>query len=667
MKSEEKFVRGTGQFVDDIKFPDMLYMSVVRSDYARARLLKVKGGINARVFNHSLAAVGEGAMSGFEKAQHMVFASGFVNYLGEPIAAVYSDDPYKSEDLIDSVEVDYEPLKPVIDPEKALASEPIHSGFKSNIISEKWMGKDFKTDSPIVLEDSFRNNRIVTNPIEPRGVIANYDGKRLTLWIGTQSVFSIREGICGAMGLSPENVHIIQADTGGAFGSKGGLYPEYVMASYIAMKEKRPVKWIETRREHLMASHPCRGALAKMKLFADRTGKITGLKGEILVDSGAYAGGTGEFSSRFITHQITGQYKIENAYFRALSVFTNKVPQGPYRGAGRPEAAFFTERMVDMLADELKMDPFDVRLINATDKPFVSPMGMKIGASKPFMIRARKELGYVPFDATKDAGIALFVLVPASQPGESARIKSEGGRIRVWLGGNVHVQGHEGFVRRIVNEELGDREDLVDLEMGDSDALEDGVGAWGSRSAMMGGSAVTVAARKLKEQVRKKLGSYSAAKLLEGSFDIYEFFNYKDSYNSFGSNLAKVSVDSYDRIKVLEDRSYYDLGRVLNRQMVRGQIVGGNLQGIGQTLSENIEYDDDGQLLTGSISEAGLLNSEITTKYTVKLDETPSDLPSGAKGLGEAPTIGTPSAIARAVEVYTGKRIRETPIKLSLH
>ncbi|MCL5803514.1 MAG: xanthine dehydrogenase family protein molybdopterin-binding subunit [Candidatus Thermoplasmatota archaeon] len=667
MKSEEKFVRGMGQFVDDIKFPDMLYMSVVRSDYARARLLKVKGGINARVFNHSLAAVGEGAMSGFEKAQHMVFASGFVNYLGEPIAAVYSDDPYKSEDLIDSVEVDYEPLKPVIDPEKALTSEPIHSGFKSNIISEKWMGKDFKTDSPIVLEDSFRNNRIVTNPIEPRGVIANYDGKRLTLWIGTQSVFSIREGICGAMGLSPENVHIIQADTGGAFGSKGGLYPEYVMASYIAMKEKRPVKWIETRREHLMASHPGRGALAKMKLFADRTGKITGLKGEILVDSGAYAGGTGEFSSRFITHQITGQYKIENAYFRALSVFTNKVPQGPYRGAGRPEAAFFTERMVDMLADELKMDPFDVRLINATDKPFVSPMGMKIGASKPFMIRARKELGYVPFDATKDTGIALFVLVPASQPGESARIKSEGGRIRVWLGGNVHGQGHEGFVRRIVNEELGVREDLVDLEMGDSDALEDGVGAWGSRSAMMGGSAVTVAARKLKEQVRKKLGSYSAAKLLEGSFDIYEFFNYKDSYNSFGSNLAKVSVDSYDRIKVLEDRSYYDLGRVLNRQMVRGQIVGGNLQGIGQTLSENIEYDDDGQLLTGSISEAGLLNSEITTKYTVKLDETPSDLPSGAKGLGEAPTIGTPSAIARAVEVYTGKRIRETPIKLSLH
>jgi len=665
MKSEEKFVRGMGQFVDDIKFPNMLYMSVVRSDYARARLLRVKGGINAKTFNHPLAAVGEGAMSGFERAQHMVFASEFVNYLGEPIAAVYSDDPYKSEDLISSVEVDYDPLKPVIDPEKALTSEPIHSGFKNNIVSEKWLGKDFKNDSPIVLEDSFRNNRIVTNPIEPRGVIANYDGKRLTLWIGTQSVFSIREGISAAMDIPEENVHIIQADTGGAFGSKGGLYPEYVMASYIAMKEKRPVKWIETRREHLMASHPGRGAMAKMKLFADRSGKVTGLRGEILVDSGAYAGGTGEFSSRFIAHQITGQYHIENAYFRALSVFTNKVPQGPYRGAGRPEAAFFTERMMDMLADELKMDPFDLRIINATEHPFVSPTGMKIGASKPFMIKARKELGYVPFEATKDSGVAMFVLVPASQPGESARIRSEDGKIMVWLGGNTHGQGHEDFVKKIINEELGVKEDLVDLEPGDTDAMESGVGAWGSRSAMMGGSAVTVAARKIRDQVVKKFGTYSASKLLSGEFDVYEFFSYKDSYNSFGSNLAKVSVDSYGRIKVLEDRSYYDLGRILNRPMVRGQIVGGNLQGIGQSLSENIEFDDEGQLLTSSISEAGLLTSEITTKYTVKFDETPSDLPSGAKGLGEAPTIGTPAAIARAVEVYTGKRIRETPIKLS--
>lgn len=663
MSAIDGFVTGQGRYVDDIKLPGMMRMYVVRSPYARARILKIEGGLNGHEVRGSMSSVGEGATEGSMELQEPVLSTSTVNYVGQPVAAVFGDNLYEAEDRAETVEVEYEPLKPVISIKEALESEPIHRSAKTNIMSDTWLGKDFEIDAPVVLEDRFVNRRVATNPIETRGIVADYSGDRLTVWISTQSVHSIKEGLCEAMGLQPQKVRVIQTDTGGAFGLKGALYPEYVIAAFAAMKFKKPVKWIETRREHLSASHPGRGAEGRMKLFADRQGKILGLKGEVIVDGGAYSGGMGEFAPGFIGYQLTGPYAIQNAHVRAMSVFTNKPPHGPYRGAGRPEAAFFIERMMDMLADELGIDAAELRLKNATTESFRSPLGMKIDASHDFIAKSIEELEYRKLSREKKAGFACFVLVPATQPGESARIVVKEGKIKVWLGGNTHGQRHDIFVKKLLNEELGVPEDKVELERGDTDMLEAGVGAWGSRSAMMAGTALIMAARKIKDQTEKEFGKYSPELLLANEYDEYHFEKFRESLNSFGANLATVSIDQYGNVNVDECRSYYDVGNALSRESVIGQITGGCLQGIGQALYEEVAYNEDGQLLTSSISDAGVQSALTLPRFVIRIAENRSRLPHGAKGLGESPTIGVPSAVARAIELASGRRIRETPVR----
>ncbi|MEM0127508.1 MAG: xanthine dehydrogenase family protein molybdopterin-binding subunit [Thermoplasmatales archaeon] len=660
----ETFVTGRGHFVDDIKLPGMMFMSVVRSPYARAKILKINGGLNSSELNRKMASVGEGATPGAYNAVQPVLATGYVNYVGEPVAAVFAEDRYKAEDLIESVDVEYELLKPVVTIDQSLSSEPIHAGMKSNIISSGSLGKDFKDPDGVVLEDTLVNERIATNPIEPRGVVANFDGSNLNVYISTQSVYSIKSGLTQVLGLDMNKIRVMQMDTGGAFGSKGGLYPEYVIASYASIKYRRPVKWIETRREHLSSTNQGRGAMGKMKIFSDRTGRIKGLKGEIIVDSGAYGTGIGIFASRYISSMVTGPYSIDNAFIDYKTVLTNKVPLGPYRGAGRPEAAFFIERMIDLLADELAMDPVDIRLLNASEKPFVSPVGLEIDASKSFMERALKNLKYREISKKyANVGFSVFVLVPAVYPGETSRVIVRDGKVSVWLGGNSHGQGHELWVRTLVSEELGIPEDVVFLYRGDSGMIKEGVGTWGSRSAIVGGAALVSACRKIKEDVIKKYGEYTPSLLLSGEWDQYVKEERRKQLNSFGANLAAVSIDEFGGVKISECKAYYDVGRALNKDMVIGQIRGGMAQGIGQVLHESVIYNEDGQLITSSISDAGVPLAEQLPDFDIMYEENRSSEPHGAKGLGESPTIGVPPALIRAIEVGSGKRLRKTPVK----
>lgn len=662
MITGQKFVEGKGTYVDDINLPGTLYMAVVRSPYSRARIRSIKGGLTSKDYGGYLASVGEGGSGGMNVYSEPVLARDYVNYLGQPVAAVFGDDRYKAEDLLNSVDVDYEPLKPVMDIDASLKGEPIHKGTDSNILVDQWIGEEFNLSSPVVLEDTLYNRRVATNPMEPRGVMATYDGSRLTMWVSSQSVHSTKEGICEAMGLSPDSVRVIQADTGGGFGLKGGLHPEYVLAAHAAMKYKRPVKWIETRSEHLSSSNPGRGAKANMKIFADRQGVVSGVSGEVFVDSGSY-GGFAEFAPRFIAFQLTGPYSIPNGHIRAVSVLTNKVPQGPYRGAGRPEASFFMERMMDLLADELSMDPADVRVKNLASKPFKSPLGMEIPESKTFFQNALKEFEYGKRFTGASAGLSFFVLVPGVGPGEGARIKIEGGRVKVWLGGDTAGQGHQEFVRTLIEEELGISPDLVELQLGDTDAVKKGVGAWGSRSAISAGNAILAVSKKIRDLVAKDHGKYSAENALSGSYDVDHFEELKGNLNSFGANMAVADVSPLGDIKVKECWSYYDVGRVLSKDSVWGQIRGGAAQGIGQVLSEEIAYSEEGELLTGSIADSGVLPADQVPNFVVKVAEVPSNLPHKVKGLGEAPTIGVPSALVRSIEKVTGKRIRETPVR----
>jgi carbon-monoxide dehydrogenase large subunit len=664
--SSRRLVEGRGQFVNDIHLPNMLHMAVVRSPYARARLLRVNGGINASELKAELASVGEGASDG-EGAAQPVVARDYVNYVGQPVAAVLGEDLYRAIDKMDEVQVDYEPLKPVIDPEEALVSQPIHPGTSSNILASFQLGEEFDLpDAAVVLEDKLLNRRISPNPLEPRGLVAHYDGSRLTVWASTQSVYSWKEGLCTSLGLEPGSVRVVQTDTGGGFGSKGGIYPEYVIACYASMKTRRPVKWIESRMEHLMATHQGRGASARMKIYARRTGEILGLKADLLIDAGSYAPGMGMTAPRWIGFQITGPYAIPRAFVNAKAVYTNKVPLGPYRGAGRPEAAMFIERMMDLLADELKIDPVEVRLRNASAKSFVSPLGLKLDPFKQFLESAVRELGYNDQRDRGTVGFSCFVLLPAGRPGESARIAVRDGRVKVWMGGSPHGQGHDVFARVLVSEELGVTKSVIDVEKSDTDALVEGIGTWGSRTVVVGGAALVEASRKIKDEAAAKLGKYSPEELLRHEFDVSVFHSQKDQLNAFGANLVTAYVDEYGIVRLGECRAYYDVGRALNPVMIEGQVIGGSAQGIGQVLSEESKYDEEGQLLTATIADAGLTSALTMPPVTVKLAQVPSSLPHGAKGVGESPTMGVPPAAMRAIEKIVGKRLRVTPVPLEL-
>ncbi|MGZ4852744.1 MAG: xanthine dehydrogenase family protein molybdopterin-binding subunit [Halobacteriota archaeon] len=664
MSSRTAFVRGAGKYVDDITLPRMLHLAVARSPHARAAIRSVKGGMNADTLHARIGGFGEGARGDVDPATlHPVFASDFVNYVGQPVAAVCAADRYAAEDKLDEIDVEYEVLPPIMTIGNALSSAPLHAGTQSNILKQAWIGTDFvDPPSPVVLEDEFTISRIVNNPLEPRGIIADYDGARLTVWISTQAVFSIKRGLCNTLRLKSSEVHVIQADTGGAFGVKSALYPEYVMAAYAALTYRRPVKWIESRSEHLAASQPGRGVHGTMKLFASTEGRVEALRAEVTTDAGAFGGTSGTSSPFFIARQLTGPYGIENARVRASSVMTNKPPQGPYRGAGRPEAAFFIERMMDALADEVGMGADEVRLANTTEKRFTSPLGLEIAPSRPFFERAVSELKYKEKSHSSKAGLGFFVLMPSVTPGESARVRVQNGTIDVWLGGNQHGQGHEAFVRRLLSEELGVAKDVITLNRGDSDMLADGIGTWGSRSAIVDGAAVLAAGRDIKAQVEQKRGAYTAEALLEGAYDAEVFDEHSGQLNSFGANLATISIDALGVVTVKECAACYDVGRALTPGMVEGQIVGGSLQGIGQVLYESVVHDAEGRLLTKDLFDAGLPIAETIPEFSIIVVEQPSSFPHKAKGLGEAPTIGVPPAVVRAIENVSGIRIRHTPV-----
>ena len=663
MDQERRFVLGIGRYVDDIKLEGMMHLHIVRSPYARARVLSVSGGITGHEFRSDMAAVGEDA-GGESAVPFPALATERVNYVGQPVAAVLGNDSYEAEDRADEVDVQYEPLKAVIDPEQAVTAEPIHPTMSSNVASESTLGRDFTLKEPVEIEGTLSMARVVPNPLEPRGVVAAYDGTVLTMYASTQSVFSWKEGFEQSLGLKGDQVRVVQMDTGGAFGSKGGIYPEYLVAAYAAMKIKRPVKWTESRYEHLMATDQGRGSRAKMKLYADRQGKIKGLKADVLVDGGAYPMGGAMWSPRWIAFQLTGPYAIPRAYAVARAVLTNKVIMGPYRGAGRPEAAYYMERMMDMLADETGLDQAEVRLRNAATRPNRSPFGLRIPASRPFLSEAFSALGYLRRRKKEKVGLSCFVLIPAAEGGESAKVAVGGGRVKVWVGGNTHGQGHDVFAKRLVKQELGVKESLVDYERADTGVLSEGVGSWGSRTAMLGGGAIVEACRKVKARAKKKLGrAYSTAALLKGQYEAEVLFKTKELLNSLGANLVIAKINETGMAYIDEVVSYYDVGKVLNPSMVESQVTGGAAQALGEVLYERAAYGEDGQPLTATLADSGVPHSTEMPKFVVMTASHRSSLPHGAKGVGESPTIGVPPAAVRALELVLGKRLASLPIE----
>lgn len=717
-----KVIKGETQYVDDISPSNVLYLHVVRSPLAHALIKSID---TSDALKKSLLVITQDDIrrafqGGFLQAVEYpnanivrmpTLAESKVKFVGQPVAAVIGRDRSEAEDLGDLVSVDYEPLEVVTDPEKALdSSSPIiHNGLGTNVCVSATLGGDtdavFK-EADFIVEDQLISNRVSPNPIEPRGIIVSWESNRLKVWVSSQGVFRLKQGLSDVMGLGEERIRVIQTDVGGAFGSKSPVYPEYVLACYASKVLKNPIKWIETRMEHLVATYHGRDVRARLSLAAKRDGTILGIRGRVLADIGAYNFFINANYAPFVSQQLTGPYSIKAATVETLSVFTNKTPIGPYRGAGRPEAAFFYERMMDLAAEELKMDPAEIRmknLVRPEKMPYSNPLGLTLDPEDypSILRRALNASDYEGMKMRAEAdrnrgrlvglGLGNYIELNRVSAGEGAlvRLNRDGG-VTVVTGLGPHGQGHGTMLAQLVADELDLDFESVEVIYGDSDLLPRGVGTFGSRSAVIGGAAAVQAARQLKKKIVEATSKLSETPVenlqyerglikqqsignivmtlkdfalrAEGQ-EAFVFYEAKDIF-SFGVHTALVEVDEETgHVNVMEYKAADDAGRVINPLLTEGQIMGGIIQGLGQVFYEDMIYGQDGQPLGAGIGDAGVPSAVEAINVESHLLEFPSSFPHGARGVGEAGTIGALPALVSAVDSAIDTRIRTTSIR----
>jgi len=666
---------GKSTYLDDISPKNMAYLHVVRSPIARGIIKNaskpqnslltftwddVKLYMPVRVFPGLKAQV----------AKMPVLADGRVNFVGQPVLAFVVDDRYKTEDVAEEVSIDYEELEPVVDPEEALNREPIHLGLKSNVTTDELLqgGElSLKDKADVVVSRKIKQHRVVSNPMETKSIVCWWEGDTLNVYVGTQAPFGVKNDLREVLGIPPENIKVYSSpNVGGGFGNKSSGYPEYVLAALASKKLNRPVKWVETRSEFLVNAQSLgRGEVSDMKLYATKDGEVLGIEGTIIANIGTYDYGINFNTSLFVSRLSTGPYKMKFASIRAISVFTNTPPMGFYRGAGRPEAALIHETLVEDLADELGMDPVEIRKKNLVDDSgYITPLGNKIDPAGYHEVLAEAEKYYRKAkEVYKDKGVSLitFTEIVRTSPGESARARIKDGKVYFYLGLGPHGQAYASTFSKLASETLGISEDKIEVITGNTDTVKEGIGSFGSRGGTIGGSAVIASAKELLNKIGKDKLTEEDLKKFEGIEA--EVFYRADDIFAPGAHVAIVDVDDTGRVKVLEYYAVDDVGRVLNVEEVGGQIVGGVLQGVSQVTLEAMKYDERGNPLCASIADCGVPTAmEAPLRVEPKYIEYPSYLPSKSRGVGEAGTTGALPAIFIAVEKKTKKKFNQTPI-----
>ena len=477
--------------------------------------------------------------------------------------------------------------------------------------------------------------------------MAQADGDVLRVWLSAQDTHRPRAGLAHALDRPPESIHVTLADVGGAFGSKGPPPPEAVVAAIAAIDLGRPVKWVETRSENFLAAYQGRGVEGEVELALDGDGRMLGIRARLVADTGAYLHQTTAFPPHTMGMLMTGAYDIAAADIEVVGARTDRVPTGPMRGAGRPEACFLLERTVDAAARELAIDPVELRRRNLiTEFPYETPLGFTYdsGDYEQCLAKAVELVGEPPPGA--GLGIALYVERAGGQ-WESAEMTREGdGRVIVRSSSFPHGQGHDTTYAQIVADRLGIPIEDVELRFGDSAEVPAGVGTFGGRSIAMAGSAIAVAADRLAAGERTASVRFESA-LVFGS----------------GAYAAIVEIDEETgELTVHRIAAVDDAGTIINPLLAEGQVVGGAIHGLGTVLTEEFAYDEHGQPLTASFVSYALLSAGEQPPIETAFVESPSPLnPLGAKGIGEAGTIGTPAAIANAVADALGGRWVDPP------
>jgi carbon-monoxide dehydrogenase large subunit len=677
-----RFLRGEATYLDDIELPGLLDVAFVRSPYAHARLGAVddahaleQPGVVAVLTGADLDArplpagsVDDGVVA---DAGHPVLARGRVRYAGEAVALVVAESRALAEDAAELVDVGYEPLEPVLGARSAAEGPLLHDHVAENALV-RWsrvhgdVAAAFSAADTVVAQ-SFVIPRLVAAPIEARGVIARLDAEAdvLTVWSSSQDPHRPLAQLGHSLGRDRDRLRVIVPDVGGAFGSKGAVGVEVAAVAAAAVALGRTLRWTEDRSENFLSAYQGRGLEADVELALAADGRILGLRASLFADLGGYLYATTAVAGHTTAMLLGGTYGIPAVSVELVGAATTKVPTGPYRGAGRPEAAFLIERMVDIAARELGLDPVDVRrrnFIPAEAFPYETPLGWTYDSGDyERCLAAAVELGGLATWREEQeraraegrivgVGVGMYV-ERAAGLWESADVRvEEDGSVVVRTGSSPHGQGHETTFAQIAADELGVEPEAVRVIWGDSGEVPAGVGTFASRSVAMGGSALAVAARELVERAAAAGVSVGELAAAEGGVEASGRFSSGLVFAS-GAYLVVVEIErETGELRVLSLAAVDDSGRIVNPLLAEGQVLGATVQGLGQCLVEEAVHDAEGQLRTASFADYSLLTAAELPPIASRFVETPSPLnPLGAKGIGEGGAIATPAAVANAV------------------
>ena len=721
-RSEDaRLLTGKGQFTADLDFPDMAHAVFVRSPHGHADIegIDSKDAANAPgvlgVFTaedfpdiHTIPctrdAVGRDGRD-LVKPDRYPLARGRVRHVGEAVAVVVADSRAQAEDAADLVMVDYAPLDAVTKPEKAIAdgAPQLWPDAPNNVLLD-WETGDEATvaaafdQASHLIELETRNNRLMVAAMEPRAAIGRVEDGRLTLYAGSQGVMTMHTQISKHVLKmeKPDELRIITGDVGGGFGMKTQAYPEYPVVLKAAEKLDRPVKWVGTRAESFAVDNAGRDSQLTAKLALDENGGILALWYHSIQGMGAYLAASGPGSpTRNTAMCLSGCYRIPAIYAHVQCVFTNTAPIGPYRGAGRPEAAYMLERLMDLAAKETGLDRTEIRrrnFIPPDDMPYSTPLDVTYDSGE-FEAILEKALPFADWDGfatrrddTESAGkfrglgIATFLEHAGAQTAESARIGfDESGRVVLYSGAQSQGQGHINTFAQLISETLGLPKDRITMVQGDSDLSPKAGSTTGSRTMSVGGGAFHKAALEVIEHAKTLAADHFECAPEDIEFDDGIFriagtdqtvrfetlidqspkgaldaeVDYDAAAPTYpnGCHIAEVEIDPETGTVSLERYTGVDdSGRVINHMIVDGQLHGGIVQGAGQVLMEHGVYDDDGQLIAGSFMDYAMPHADDMPSFTLDFHPVPCRTNAiGVKGAGESGTIGALPAVMNAI------------------
>lgn len=713
---DARLLPGRARFVDDIKLPDMIHAAILRSPIAHGLLKSIDTGaaeamqgIHAVITAASLpdevpcVPLRLMPMDELKPLAQPVMARSKVRYVGEALAVVLADSTADAEDALAAITVDIEPLAAVASNEDALTGasllfEDWGSNKAISYTASKGVIDDAFAAAAYVRREQFATQRHLALPMEARGVLADWNdaSQQLTIHGAAKVPFANRKILAAMIGLPETSIEMIENDVGGGFGARGEFFAEDFLIPFAARHAKRPVKWIEDRRENLLTTGHAREMDCDIEIACAADGKILGLRGDIWVDAGAYYRTNGTISPRNVAQFMSGPYRIPHIDLTSHVMMTNKAPIGTYRGPGRFETDFFRERFFDIVAKDMQIDPVEFRrrnLVTEQEMPYrladIAPLPVEeeldSGDNLMILDRCLEEFGWAGKEELRGRlidglyhGVAVgcFVEGGAAGPKENARmVLAEDGTVEVSVGSTAIGQGVLTVLTQIAADALELPIEQIRLRHGSTAYVSEGFGSYHSRSTVMGGSAILLAAEALRSHIRSAAaarfgcdatsielvdgqataatGASVALSALAGNVPSVEesFHNHKHTY-AYGSAAAHVTVDpETGQIALIDLLLVEDAGRIVNPLTLKGQAIGGIVQGLGGALLEHMIYDGNAQLVSASLAEYLLPSApDFANIRAIMLEEHPSPInPLGLKGAGEGGVLPMGALMANAV------------------